>query len=117
MFHQLVEDAAAPEGGGSAAAPIEHEYELECYPGRCFNVFTQQNTSRMLGSFEVKATWFQSVNAGLIFILDQRESARWLRFTPMKSSLLYHSDQGWGWFNDFAIGGRDFRVTPIFAVD
>ena len=53
----------------------------------------------------------------LLFILDQRESARWLRFTPMKSNLLYHSDQGWGAFMDFPIGGRDFRVTPIVAID
>jgi Omp85 superfamily domain len=53
----------------------------------------------------------------LLFILDQRESARWLRFTPMRSNLLYHSDQGWGAFMDFPISGRDFRVTPIFAID
>ena len=53
----------------------------------------------------------------LLFILDQRESARWLRFTPMKSNLLYHSDQGWGAFMDFPISGRDFRVTPIVAID
>ena len=53
----------------------------------------------------------------LLFILEQKESTRWLRFTPMKSSLLYHSDQGWGGFLDFPIGGRDFRVTPIVAID
>ena len=53
----------------------------------------------------------------LLFNLDQRESARWLRFAPMKSNLLYHSDQRWGAFMDFPIGGRDFRVTPIVALD
>ena len=53
----------------------------------------------------------------LLFVLEQRESARWLRFTPLKSNLLYHSDQGWGAFTDFPIGGRDFRVTPIIAID
>lgn len=53
----------------------------------------------------------------LLFILEQRESARWLRFTPLKSNLLYHSDQGWGAFMDFPISGRDFRVTPIIAID
>lgn len=53
----------------------------------------------------------------LLFILEQRESARWLRFTPMKTDMLYHSDQGWGAFMDFPIGGRDFRVTPIVAID
>jgi hypothetical protein len=53
----------------------------------------------------------------LSFVLDLRESAQWLRFTPMNSSLLYHSDQGWGTLLDFAIGFRDFRVTPIVAID
>jgi hypothetical protein len=53
----------------------------------------------------------------LLIILDLKESARWLRFTPMKSTLLYHSDQGWGAFTDFPISGRDFRVTPIVAID
>jgi len=53
----------------------------------------------------------------LLFTLEQRESTRWLRFTPMKSTLLYHSDQGWGAFLDFPISGRDFRVTPIIAID
>ena len=53
----------------------------------------------------------------LLFILDLKESARWQRFTPLKSNLLYHSDQGWGAFMDFPIGGRDFRVTPIVAID
>jgi hypothetical protein len=53
----------------------------------------------------------------LSFVLDLRESARWLRFTPATSSLLYHSDQGWGTLMDFSIGGRDFRVTPIVAID
>jgi hypothetical protein len=53
----------------------------------------------------------------LLFILDQKESARWLRFTTLKSNLLYHSDQGWGAFMDFPISGRSFRVTPIIAID
>ncbi|HEX8028871.1 MAG TPA: BamA/TamA family outer membrane protein, partial [Vicinamibacterales bacterium] len=53
----------------------------------------------------------------LRFIFEQRESARWLRFTPMKTDMVFHSDQGWGAFMDFPIGGRDFRVTPIIAID
>lgn len=39
--------------------------------GSSINVFTEQNTNRFISgpnSFEVPATWFQSVNAGLIFI-------------------------------------------------
>ncbi len=37
--------------------------------GSSINLFTDQNTDRMLGNFEVPATWFQSVNAGLIFMM------------------------------------------------
>ncbi|MFN0135409.1 MAG: peptide MFS transporter [Phycisphaerae bacterium] len=37
--------------------------------GSSLNVFTETNTDRMIGSYEVPATWFQSVNAGLIFLL------------------------------------------------
>jgi len=37
--------------------------------GSSINVFTEANTDRFVGPFEVPATWFQSVNAGLIFIL------------------------------------------------
>jgi hypothetical protein len=53
----------------------------------------------------------------LSFILTLRDSARWLRFNPTTSSLLYHSDQGWGTLMDLSLGWRDFRVTPIFAID
>jgi len=37
--------------------------------GSSLNLFTETRTDRMLGSFEVPTTWFQSVNAGLIFLL------------------------------------------------
>jgi hypothetical protein len=53
----------------------------------------------------------------LIFDVNKAESARWLRFEPLRSNLVYHSDQGWGAFLDFPISGRDFRVAPIFAID
>ena len=53
----------------------------------------------------------------LVFDLTRSESARWLRFEPLKSNAIYHSDQGWGAFADIPIGGRDVRVTPIFALD
>ncbi len=45
--------------------------------GSSINVFTEANTDRMLGGFEVPATWFQSVNAGLIFILAPLFAAIW----------------------------------------
>ncbi len=45
--------------------------------GSSINVFTEQNTERHLGSFEVPATWFQSINAGLIFIMAPMFAAMW----------------------------------------
>jgi POT family proton-dependent oligopeptide transporter len=45
--------------------------------GTSINLFTKQNTDRMLGGFEVPATWFQSVNAGLIFILAPMFASLW----------------------------------------
>jgi proton-dependent oligopeptide transporter, POT family len=45
--------------------------------GSSVNVFTEEKTDRMLGTFEVPATWFQSVNAGLIFILAPLFAAIW----------------------------------------
>ncbi len=53
----------------------------------------------------------------LIFVLERLDSARWLQFEPLRSTALFHSDQGWGTYLDFPLGGRDYRFTPIFAID
>jgi hypothetical protein len=53
----------------------------------------------------------------LLFVMGRKESSRWLRYEPLKSKFLYHSDQGWGGYVDFPIGGRDVRVTPSVAID
>lgn len=53
----------------------------------------------------------------LTFIIEKAEAARWLHFEPLQSNVVYHSDQGWGAFFDFPLSGRDFRFTPIFAID
>jgi hypothetical protein len=53
----------------------------------------------------------------LVFTLREVNPPRWLRFEPLQSNLLYHSEQGWGAFLDFPISGRDFRFTPIIAID
>lgn len=45
--------------------------------GSSINVFTEQNTERHIGTFEVPATWFQSVNAGLIFMLAPIFATLW----------------------------------------
>lgn len=63
--------------------------------GSSINVFTEQNTNRSLFGMEVPATWFQSVNAGLIFLLAPLFAGLWTRLgkhgldpsQPMKIAL------------------------------
>jgi POT family proton-dependent oligopeptide transporter len=45
--------------------------------GSSINVFTEQNTDRRLFGTEIPATWFQSVNAGLIFLLAPAFAGLW----------------------------------------
>jgi POT family proton-dependent oligopeptide transporter len=45
--------------------------------GSSLNLFTDARTDRLLGGFEVPTTWFQSVNAGLIFMLAPAFAALW----------------------------------------
>jgi POT family proton-dependent oligopeptide transporter len=60
--------------------------------GTTFNVFARDNTQRMIGSFEIPATWFQSVNAIYIVIFAPIFSVLWTALdkrklnpnTPMK---------------------------------
>jgi len=47
--------------------------------GSSLNVFTEQKTDRFLGSFEVPATWFQSVNAGFIFLFAPVFAILWAK--------------------------------------
>lgn len=47
--------------------------------GSSINIFTEQHTNRNIGSFQVPATWFQSVNAALIFIMAPIFAAIWTR--------------------------------------
>jgi hypothetical protein len=53
----------------------------------------------------------------VLFRVREVDPPRWLRFEPLQSNLVYHSEQGWGAYLDFPISARDFRVTPIFAID
>jgi hypothetical protein len=53
----------------------------------------------------------------LIFELRRTERSRWLRFEPIEANGTYHTEQGWGMFVEIPIGGRDIRVTPLFAWD
>ena len=45
--------------------------------GSSLNLFTDMHTDRRIGGSEVPTTWFQSVNAGLIFLLAPLFAAIW----------------------------------------
>jgi catechol 2,3-dioxygenase-like lactoylglutathione lyase family enzyme len=42
VFHQLLDPDVPTEGGGSAAGPIEHEYDVACSPDHAFEVLTRR---------------------------------------------------------------------------
>jgi len=53
----------------------------------------------------------------LVYEARKREPPPWLRFEPLRSNALFHSDQGWGAYLDLGIGDRKIRFTPIVALD
>lgn len=53
----------------------------------------------------------------LVYEAHRKEAPHWLRFEPLRSNVVYHSDQGWGSFIDFGLGRGPIRFTPIFAID
>ena len=53
----------------------------------------------------------------LIYEARLDERSRWLRFEPSRANVIYHSDQGWGSYLELAMSRRNFRFTPIVAID
>jgi hypothetical protein len=53
----------------------------------------------------------------LVYEARKRELPQWLRFEPLRTNALFHSEQGWGSYLDLGIGDRNIRFTPIVAID
>lgn len=53
----------------------------------------------------------------VVFEAERREDTHWLRFEPLRTNALYHSEQGWGAYLDSGIGDGTIRFTPIVAID
>lgn len=73
-----------------------------------------------LPEYEVRRGIRRGRQAGqirVLFLVDRIESARWLHYEPTRFEFIYHSDQGWGGLFDLSISSRNFRLTPIIAVD
>lgn len=52
----------------------------------------------------------------LIFEFHQLDGPRWIPFTPSRSKLVYHSEQGWSGVLDIPMGSSRHRATVGFAM-
>lgn len=52
--------------------------------GTTFNVFARDNTMRMIGNWEIPASWFQSINAMYIVIFAPIFSILWVKLDKMR---------------------------------
>ncbi|MBL8746336.1 MAG: peptide MFS transporter [Phycisphaerae bacterium] len=92
--------------------------------GSSMNVFAEQNTSRSFLGFTIPATWFQSINAGLIFIFAPFFAWLWLALGRRKMNPTQPAKIGLGLvllaagFIFMVIGARDAAsgalVSPIW---
>lgn len=64
--------------------------------GTTFNLFANDNTDRMVGSFEIPASWFQSINAIFIVILAPIFSILWVKLSKVKLNPKTPFKFGWG---------------------
>ncbi len=64
--------------------------------GTTFNLFAADNTNRMVGSFEIPASWFQSINAIFIVILAPLFSILWLKLDKFNMDPKTPFKFGWG---------------------
>jgi hypothetical protein len=80
----------------------------------------QERFQRDLPRYDISRRIQRGNQAGhirLVYEARKKEPPPWLRFEPLRSNVVYHSDQGWGSYIDFNVGKGPVRVTPIFAID
>lgn len=64
--------------------------------GTTFNVFARDNTQRLIGNWEIPATWFQSINAIFIVIFAPLFSILWVKLEKKKLNPNTPMKFGWG---------------------
>lgn len=64
--------------------------------GTTFNIFARDNTQRMIGSWELPASWFQSVNAIFIVLFAPLFSILWAKLDRAKLNPNTPMKFGWG---------------------
>jgi len=79
----------------------------------------QERLRDELPRYDVRRRIYRGSQPGtirVVFELTRRGVPPWLRYEPLRSSVVYHSDQKWGGYLDLGIGSRDIRFTPIVAL-
>lgn len=64
--------------------------------GTTFTIFAKENTQRMIGNWEIPATWFQSVNAIFIVLFAPLFSVLWVKLDKFKLNPNTPMKFGWG---------------------
>ena len=80
----------------------------------------QERLERELPRYEIARRIRQGNEPGrirLVFEARKTELPQWLRFEPLRSNVLFHSEQGWGSYLDLGMGDGTIRFTPIVAID
>ena len=80
----------------------------------------QERMERELPRYEISRRILRGSEVGrirLVYEARKAELPQWLRFEPLRSNAIFHSDQGWGSYLDLGIGNRNIRFTPIIAID
>jgi hypothetical protein len=80
----------------------------------------RERLERDLPRYEVSQRLRRGSEVGhirLVYEARKRELPQWLRFEPLRTNALFHSEQGWGSYLDLGIGDRNIRFTPIVAID
>lgn len=94
--------------------------------GTTFSVFALENTNRMIGSWEIPASWFQSINALFILLFAPLFSILWTKLDKLKMNPNTPMKFAWGlillalgfvvmaFANNHAAGGH--LVSPLWLV-
>jgi hypothetical protein len=80
----------------------------------------QRRMDRELSRYEIARRILRGSQIGrirLVYEASKRELPQWLRFEPLRSKALFHSEQGWGSYLDLGIGHGNIRFTPLVAID
>ena len=80
----------------------------------------QERIERELPRYDVSRRITRGSEVGrirLLYEMHKKELPQWLRFEPLKTNALFHSEQGWGAYLDLGMGDGDIRFTPIVAID